>query len=121
MEIHEEEQISVVRACKIMKLERSMYYCRSVRDDNEVEAKLRRYAGEYPTRGFPEYSKRIRKEGYEWNHKRVRRVYRKPEMSKRKRVKRRLQNPEKQSLLQPLEANLTWSMDFMHDSLESGR
>ena len=98
-----------------------MYYCRSVRDDNEVEAKLRRYAGEYPTRGFPEYSKRIRKEGYEWNHKRVRRVYRKPEMSKRKRVKRRLQNPEKQSLLQPLEANLTWSMDFMHDSLESGR
>jgi len=42
-------------------------------------------------------------------------------MGRRKRAKRRLPNPEKQSFLQPLEANLTWSMDFMLDSLESGR
>ncbi len=98
-----------------------MYYYRSVKDDTEVEEKLRWYASHYPTRGLPEYYKRIRREGLQWNHKRVRRVYRNLGMSRRKRAKRRLPNPEKQSLLQPLEANLTWSMDFMHDSLESGR
>lgn len=121
MEIKKDKQISVVRACKIIKLERSMYYYSSVKDDSEVEEKLRWYAEKYSTRGFPEYYKRIRKEGLKWNHKRVRRVYRNLGMSKRKRVKRRLQNPEKQPLLQPLEPNMTWSMDFMQDSLESGR
>jgi len=47
----------------------------SKRDDQEVEQKLRWYAELYPTRGCPFYTKRIRKEGYAWNKKRVRRVY----------------------------------------------
>lgn len=48
-------------------------------------------------------------------------MYRNLGISKRKHLKRRHPNPEKQSLLQPLGANLTWNIDFMHDSLESGR
>ncbi len=51
-EIHEEKQIPVVRACKIIKLERSMYYYSSVKDDSEVEEKLRWYGSKYTTRGF---------------------------------------------------------------------
>ena len=98
-----------------------MYYYDSVKDDSEVEAKLRWYAENLPTRGFPEYYKRIRKEGLVWNRKRVKRVYKKLGMSRRRKIKRRIPNPEKTALLQPIRQNLTWSLDFMHDTLESGR
>lgn len=116
-----EENISVARACQLMTLDRSMYYYQSVKDDSEVEEKLRWYGEKFPTRGFPEYYKRIRKEGLVWNHKKVKRVYKKLGMSKRRKMKRRIVNPEKKALLQPIRANLTWSIDFMQDSLENGR
>lgn len=120
-EIKEEEDLSVARVCKIISLDRSMFYYTSVKDDSEVENKLHWYAQKLPSMGFPEYFKRIRKEGLEWNHKRVRRVYQKLGMPHRRKVKRRIPNPDKQVLLQPIRANLTWSMDFMQDRLENGR
>lgn len=121
-EIRREEQISIVRACKIVKLERSGYYYKSVRDDSPVEDKLREYALRLPTRGCPEYTKRIRREGFLWNHKRIERIYVKLGMNKRRRkIRRRLPNPEKLPLLQPLGPNITWSADFMEDRLENGR
>jgi putative transposase len=120
-EIKEEKELTVARACRVMELERSMYYYQSVKEDMEVEDKLREYAERLPTRGFPEYFKRIRKEGIKWNHKRVRRVYKQLGMSRRKKGKRRIPNPDKRPLLQPVYPNLTWSMDFMHDALYNGR
>lgn len=99
-----------------------MWYYTSVQDDSDVEERLRYYAEKLPSRGCPEYTKRIRREGHEWNHKRIERVYRKLGMNKRRRkVKRRIPNPEKQALLQPIAENITWSADFMHDLLENGR
>lgn len=98
-----------------------MYYYTPVKDDSAVEEKLRWYAEQLPARGFPEYYRRIRKEGLAWNHKRVRRVYRKLGLSHRKKVKRRVPNPAKQVLLQPLNPNQTWSIDFMEDRLDNGR
>jgi putative transposase len=120
-EICKEKKVSVARACKIITIDRSMYYYESVKDDTEVEEKLRWYAEKYPARGFPEYFKRIRREGLKWNHKRVRRVYLRLGMARRKKIKRRIPNPEKTSLLQPIRANITWSLDFMEDRLENGR
>lgn len=98
-----------------------MYYYESVKDDSIVEEKLICYGEKFPARGFPEYFKRIRREGLVWNHKRVRRVYMKLGMSRRKKMKRRIVNPEKKVLLQPIRPNLTWSLDFMEDRLENGR
>lgn len=121
MDIAQEEGVSVAKACKIIDLSRSMFYYESVKDDSAVEAKLLWYAEKIPRRGLPEYYKRIRKEGLMWNRKRVRRVYRKLGLSRRRKVKRRIPNPQKQALLQPLFPNLTWSMDFMEDRLDNGR
>jgi putative transposase len=98
-----------------------MYYYKSTRDDDVVEKKLRWYAEYYPARGFPEYFKRIRKEGFNWNHKRVRRVYKKLGMNHCRKTTKRISNPEKQVLLQPLSPNITWSIDFMEDRLLNGR
>lgn len=62
-EIKEEEGLSVARACKLVSLVRCMYYYESVRDDSAVETKLAWYGEKLPSRGFPEYFKRIRQEG----------------------------------------------------------
>ena len=120
-EIRDEEGISVARTCKIIMLVRCMYYYESVKDDSEVEERLRWYGEKLPARGFPEYFKRIRQDGLVWNHKRVRRVYRSLGMARRRKMKRRIPNPDKQMLLQPTRPNITWSLDFMEDRLENGR
>jgi putative transposase len=60
-----------------MDLDRSMFYNRSTKDDAAVEEKLLVYSVQLSTRGFPEFYKRLRKEGLVWNHKRVRRIYKK--------------------------------------------
>jgi len=91
----EEEGLSVVRACKIVSLERSMFYYCYRKDDTEVENKLLEYAQKLPNRGCPEYYKRIRREGIIWNHKRVERVYKKLRMNQKKKIKRRIPNPKK--------------------------
>lgn len=122
LELKSQKQISTARACRIVNLERTGYYYQSTRNDSEIEAKLMEYAEKLPSRGCREYTKRIRKEGFQWNHKRIERVYNKLGMNKRRRkIKRRIPNPDKQHLLQPLSPNMTWSMDFMADRLENGR
>jgi putative transposase len=119
----EEDKISIVRACRIVQLDRSMFYYASIRDDSEVEAKLSSYVENklLCNRGCPEYFKRMRREGIGWNHKRVERVYRKMGLSRRRKKKRRIPNPEKRPLVQPELKNETWSMDFVEDRLENGR
>ena len=42
----------------------TLFYYQSIKDDSIVEEKLRWYAEHYPSRGFPQYFKRIRKEGH---------------------------------------------------------
>lgn len=104
-----------------MCITRSMWYYRSRKDDTMVENKLNELSERLPTKGFWEYYGRIRNEGIVWNHKRIKRVYDKLGLNLRRRKKRRLPAREKQPLRVPAEMNQTWSMDFMQDSLESGR
>ncbi len=113
--------VSLGRACKVMDLSRSVYYYQSHRDDRVVIDKLQGMAERRPTEGFWKMYQRIRKEGLVWNHKRIHRVYKFLKFNIKRKGKRRL--PAR--ILQPLEAvqsiNSSWSMDFMTDSLLSGR
>lgn len=114
-------QVSLGRACKLVDLSRSVYYYTSHRDDRAVIEKLQAMAEKRPTDGFWKMYQRIRKEGLPWNHKRLHRVYKMLKLNIKRKGKRRL--PAR--ILKPLEAvhqiNLSWSMDFMSDSLLSGR
>ena len=104
-----------------MNLSRSVYYYQSHRNDRVVIDKLQLMAEQRPTEGFWKMYYRIRKEGLVWNHKRIHRVYKILKFNIKRKGKRRL--PAR--ILQPLEAvqtiNTSWSMDFMTDSLLSGR
>jgi putative transposase len=98
-----------------------MWYYQSKKDDTRVIDKLNELAESYPTRGFDEYYKKIRREGYQWNRKRVLRVYREMRLKLRRKRKKRLISRVKQPLEAPQQLNECWSMDFMSDALTDGR
>lgn len=112
---------SIKQICRALGLNRSSWYYKSIRDDSEVEQKLKSLAKEHPTRGMDWYYLRIRSEGLIWNRKRVLRIYRKLKLGLRRKHKKRINRPYKYALAQPLAPNITWSMDFMSDVLEDGR
>lgn len=113
--------ISTTRACRVVQLPKSMFYYRSVKDDGPVIDKLLELAQKHHREGQDKLYERIRNEGLIWNYKRVRRVYALLGLKQRKRTKRRLPNRERKALTLPIGRNVSWSMDFMHDTLMNGR
>lgn len=59
--------------------------------------------------------------GYQWNHKRVYRIYKELELNLRIKPKRRIKRDKPDALSVPCQINDVWSMDFMSDSLTDGR
>lgn len=117
----EERGASVGRACRVVGLHRSMWYCSSKKDDGGLEAKLQDLAEQLPHRGMDEHYGRPKAKGCPWGRKRVLRVYRKPELQLRKKRRRRLPSGKKAPLTLPIATNIIWSTDFMHGVLGSGR
>ena len=58
--------------------------------------------------------------GFQFNHKRVYRIYRELELNLRIKPKRRLVREKPDALAVPRQVNITWSMDFMHDTMANG-
>jgi putative transposase len=116
-----EERLPVSRACKLISLPRSQYYYKSLKNDTAVIDALHKLSADHPTYGFRKLFAYLRRDGHDWNHKKVYRVYRQLKMNRRRKGKRRLPARIKQPLLQPSGANESWSMDFMSDSLVDGR
>ena len=92
-----------------------------MKDDSDVEEKLKSLAEQHTTRGFDWYYLKIRQEGLKWNRKRVLRVYRTLNLGLRRKYKKRINKVYEDCLNQPIVPHDTWSMDFMSDSLEDGR
>ena len=116
-------EVSIRRACKVVKLHRSMYYYTATPKldrDEEIKKILESWAEEFPHYGFWMLYYRMRLMGYEWNHKPVYRVYTALKLNLRKKPKRKLPKREKQPLEVPKSLNHTWSMDFVSDALSNG-
>jgi putative transposase len=60
-------------------------------------------------------------QGYDWNHKRVYRIYRELSLNLRIKLNKRLNREVPLPLAVPEKENGCWSMDFMHDQLTDGR
>lgn len=112
-------------ACEVIDLPRSSWYyiARTEPDpqDRVIEDFLRDCVAKRPRRGFYKCFTRARRMGYDWNHKRVYRIYKQLGLNLRRRVKHRLPERAKQPLEAPLAPNADWSMDFMSDRLTNGR
>jgi putative transposase len=111
-------------ACAIVKLPRSSwYYVRSPAnpENRRVEDFLRECVAKRPGRGFWKCYKRSRRLRCGWNHKRVYRIYKLLGLHQRRRIKHRLPARVQQPLLVPATPSHSWSMDFMRDTLASGR
>jgi len=114
-------QVSISRACRVVKLPKSMFYYKNIRDDSETIDKLNWLADRHPTEGQDLYYSRIRQQGFLWNYKRVRRVYLLLGMNRRKKTKRRVPARIKVPLAVPGQSGEMWSVDFMSDVLVNKR
>lgn len=118
------QKTSIQVACKIFTISKCCYsYKPKLKSENAVIAEwLVRITENQRNWGFGLcflYLRNIK--GFTWNHKRVYRIYRDLELNMRIKPKRRLLRDKPDTLAVPVGTNECWSMDFMHDQLQSGR
>ena len=105
-----------------MQLSRSTHqYKKKTRDDSELQNALTQLTTDHPAIGYWQCCYRLWKQGANWNHKRIYRVYTAMKLNIRRRSKKRLPARVQQPLVLPTAPNQVWSIDFMSDSLTDGR
>jgi len=109
------------QACNFFKIHPSVFYYQAKpNDDHHVRAQLSKLAALHNRWGFWMMHHHLRLMSYNWNHKKVYRIYTDMKLNMRRKHKKRLPQRVREPLLQPLYPNITWSMDFMHDGLING-
>ena len=109
-------------ACRALHLSRTVYRYKPdlTRDDPVIEVLLK-LADQHPRYGFGKVFPIIRRRGYNWNHKRVHRIYCELNLNIRRKGKKRLPSRNPDPLSVPESINQCWSADFMSDALWCGR
>jgi len=116
--------LNIRQACQTYGISETCYrYQAKLSDENaEIAEWLIRLTTDDTDWGFGlcfDYLRNV--EGFNWNHKRVYRIYCDLQLNLRIRPKRRLNRHKPEPLKEPLRMNQVWSMDFMHDQLSDGR
>jgi putative transposase len=115
-------EFSERRACGLIRIARSSCRYRSCRrPDEEVRSRLRDLAAKRPRFGYRRLHVLLGREGYAMNHKRLYRLYRHEGLMVRRRKRKRIAVTARQPMPVPASPNERWSMDFMRDTLDSGR
>ena len=120
----QDKDISISYACRIFRISETCYrYEPKLNDDNTLIANwLIKLTTCFRNWGFKLCYLYLRNvKGYEWNHKRVYRIYRELELNLRIKPKKRIVRDKPEELRVPETFNDCWSMDFMHDQLGDGR
>jgi putative transposase len=121
--MREEATVSERRACGLMVRQRSTcrYRRRAAVDNEKLRLRLRELAEKWRRFGYRRLLDRLVREGWRVNHKRVCRLYRLEGLQVRRRKRKRCTGSLRQPLPAPTQPNQTWSLDFMSDTLASGR
>ena len=113
---------SARKACLLVGLNRSSYHYQLVRKDDEgIRWRIRELALARHRFGSPRIHLLLKREGLVINHKRVERIYREEGLSLRKRRRRKTAAIYRLELPKPAAPNEMWSMDFVMDSIVTGR
>jgi len=116
-----EYSISVFRACGDLQISRGSYYYKPVKRIDLVEEELLSLASDNPKYGCRKLYQLLRLRGAIVNHKKVSQLYKVHKLHLRIKRSKRLTNTEKHPLIMPNCELHTWSCDFVHDKLLSGR
>jgi len=116
-----ELKTGISRACRVLAISYSSLHYRSKKNDSNLIEALSQKAKDFPREGFRKAFDRLRNEGLKDNHKRVHRVYKKMGLCLRRKHKKRLPARVKVPIVIPKQAHLSWSIDFMSDSITNGR
>jgi len=110
------------RACGLVDLHPKTYRYASKRTgDDGLRAKLRELASQRRRFGYRRLGLLLARQGIRLNHKKLYRLYKEERLSVRKRGGRKRALGTRAPMAIPQDRNLRWSLDFVMDTLVSGR
>jgi len=113
---------SVRKACLLVGLSRASYDYRPVSSgDGALRDRIRELAHQRRRFGCPRIHLLLRREGLVVNHKRTERIYREEGLSLRRRKRKKMAAQTRVLMPVPVGPNERWSMDFVTDSIVTGR
>jgi putative transposase len=114
--------LSQRKACRLVGSARSTVRYRSRRgEDTALRTRLRELAERRPRFGYRRLHLLLRREGITVNHKRVERLYRAEGLAVRRRKRKARGRILRGRPPAPERPNAQWALDFLQDSLASGR
>jgi putative transposase len=117
-----EYELSERRACALARVSRSVFRYEPRRPaDVEVRQRLRELATERPRFGYRRLGLLLQREGLTINHKRVYRIYSEERLTMRRRRRKQAARLPREAVPAPEQPNQRWSMDFVSDTLSSGK
>jgi len=117
-----EKSYSQRRACALVGLHPKTYRYTSTRpDDLALRAKLRELASQRRRFGYRRLGRMLERQGIKLNAKKLYRLYTEERLTVRKRGGRKRALGTRAPMTIPQDRNLRWSLDFVADTLVSGR
>ncbi len=114
--------LSIRKACNLVGLWRATYkYQHKKADDEAVRLRLKELAEQRQRFGCHRLHVILKREGLVINHKRTERIYREEGLSLRLKKRKKKIAMIRVKLPEPKRINQRWSMDFVSDSLCTGR
>lgn len=118
----EQHDLSERRACELIQLSRSTYRYESHPDSNEeLRKELKRLAKKHMKYGCPKLYTVLRRNGWPVNHKRVERLYKEEQLALRQKQRTKRIGSLRVLRKAPEQVNEQWGIDFVHDTLGTGR
>jgi putative transposase len=120
--IRESLGLSERRACQLVDISSSVFRYRTKQgNDEELRKRLRELAEQRKRFGSPRLHILLKREGLVINHKRTERLYREEGLALRRKRRRKGAAGARVILPAPQRTNERWSMDFVSDSIVTGR
>ena len=114
-------EVSERRACRALSVDRSSIRYRRMRpDDTETRERLRALSRERRRFGYRRLHLLLKREGFELNHKKLRRLYREEKLQGRRRGGRKRALGTRSPLALPDGPNQRRSLDFVSDAFTDG-
>ena len=118
----EAHQVSQLRACDVLQVDRSsMRYLSRRGDDADLSDVIKRVSRERRRFGCSRIHVMIAREGFEVNHKKLRRIYSEEKLQVRRRGGSKRALGTRKSMVLPDSPNQRWNLNFVSDALTDVR